>query len=408
MKRLTLFFSIIFLAVSGSHFLYAQITVNGILDSSVSMTAGADSQKFSFGLEEFANIRFQSRLRDNKAVIYGAVNFIAAAGDYAVNAVSMLPAPEGKWIQYTDHNGNEQEEYIITGIPSGLPFTAYVYGENYIAGIELERLYFRLNFESASFDGGLFRLPFGYSQVWGSSDFLNPKNPLKPDARPCGILGAAVSLYPKDDIKLIGFTAAPRNPYLNDGSGVLAGFSFENHWSKASVQALYSYETPDDDGSKYGIHRAGFSVKADLEAGLVIDALYTYNHEAGTKLDGLSLSVGADYSFFNGKLIVMAEYLYNGETSSTSFDSNKNILGMLDRHYFYSGYTWKFNDFTNMTIALISSVEKISFTPLITFNHELFQGASLMIMAQTLLNENVFSGDEVLSFSCTARMRFRF
>ncbi|MDR2966252.1 MAG: hypothetical protein LBU88_10830 [Treponema sp.] len=404
MKRLVL---IIFFLVLTKIPLSAQLTVNGILDSSASMTAGTgDMQKFSFGVEEYANIRFQSRLRDNKAVVYGAVNLIAAAGDYAALTALMLPVPEGKWIKYIDHDDIEQEEYVITNAPAGLPFTAYVYGENYIAGIELERLYFRLNFESANFDGGLFRLPFGYSQIWGSSDFLNPRNPLKPDARPRGILGAAVSLYPKDDIKLIGFTAAPRNPYLNDGSGILAGLSFENHWNKASIQALYSYETPNNNGSKYGIHHAGLSVKADIEAGFVLDALYIYNHEAGTKLDGLSLSAGADYSFFKGKLIVMLEYLYNGKTSSTSLNE-KNILGMPDRHYLFSSFTLLINDFTNINFGLISCLDKTSFIPIITFSNELFQGAALTIMAQAPLNRDVFDNGNFV-FNCTARLRLRF
>ena len=361
MKRY-IFIIVLFFVVSG---LYSQFTVNGILDSSVSVRAG---DEFSFGLEEYANIRFQSRLRDNRAVVYGAVNLIAAAGDYALAADAVNP-------------------------------DGYVSGENYVAAIELERLYLRLNFEAANFDAGLFRLPFGYSQVWGSSDFLNPKNPLKPDARPRGILGAAVSLYPNDDIKLVGFTAAPRDPFLNDGSGILAGLSFENHWSKASIQSFYAYEIPNEGaGSKDGIHRAGLSVKADVEVGLVLDALYTYNYEADTKWDGLSLSIGADYSFIDGKLIVMAEYLYNGETSATAFDPEKNILGMTNRHYIYSGFTIKFNDFTNTTIALISSMKETSFVPFIIFNHDLFQGAVLTIMAN--LDKDVFN--------CSARLRLRF
>ena len=363
-------FIIVLFFIVGS--LSAQMTVNGILDSSVSMTAG---DEFSFGVEEFANIRFQSRLRDNKAVVYGAVNLIAAAGNYASAMAAMNP------------------EGIVAG-------------ENYAAAIELERLYFRLNFEAANFDGGLMRLPFGYGQVWGSSDFLNPRNPLKPDARPRGILGAAVSWFPKDDIKLISFAAAPRNPFLSDGSGVIAGISIENHWNKASIQALYSYETPNEGaGSKNGLHRAGLSIKADVEVGLVLDALYTYNYEADTKWDGLSLSIGADYSFFGGKLIVLAEYLYNGELSSTSFDLEKNLLGMPDRHYLFNSFTWLFNDFTNLNIALVSNLSDFSFTPIITLNHDLFQGAVLTISAQIPLPPEKNAGNY---FHCTARVRLRF
>jgi len=365
MKRQIFLFVLAFFIINGS--LTAQMTVSGILDTSLSMQAGAgDAPDFSIGFEEYANIRFQSRIRD-KAAVYGAVNFIAASGNYASNA-KMLAG---------------------LGIGSPMNSTSYVYGENYIAGIELERLYFRLLGETVNFDGGLMRLPFGFGQVWGSSDFLNTRNPLKPDARPRAILGAAFFWYPTEETKLNVFYSAPRVPFSQNGDGSFLGLSFDRHWNKASIQALYCFETPKTK-SDYGIHRAGLSVKADLEVGLVIDALYTYNHEAQTKLDGLSFSAGADYSFFDGKLIVLAEYLYNGGTSSTALGYGGSFS---NNHYLYTGLTLRFNDYTNLSAALISGLDDISFTPVITLNHDLFQGAVLTITAQVPLDRDLFSGD---------------
>jgi len=376
--------------------LSAQITVSGIFDSSVSLQAGAgDAPAFSFGLEEFANIRFQARIKD-KAAFYGAVNLLAASGDYAYNAALMASAADGS--------------------PFGA--TSYVAGDNYIAAIELERLYFRLNGEYVDFEGGLMRLPFGYGQVWGPSDFLNPKNPLKPDARLRGILGASVSWYPVDELKLLAFYASPRGALSREGKGTLAGLSLDKHWEKASLQALYSFQTPDD-SSQHGIHRAGLSLKVDIEASFVLEALYAYNHEAGTKLDGLSLSAGVDYSFFDGNLIVLAEYLYSGETSSTAL---KYGGGFSNRHYLYTGLTWRITDLTSIAAALISCFDDVSFTPLVTFSHELFQGAALTVTAQIPMDRDLFHGDGNRGelgplrpganmgsyFNCTARLRLRF
>jgi len=345
------------------------LTVSGILDSSVSLRAGAgDAPAFSYGVEEFANIRMQAKIRD-RAAFYGAVNFIAAAGDYAADAALMA--------DFASANAN------------GISPTAFVAGENYIAGFELERLYFRLNGEAVGFDGGLLRLPFGYGQVWGSSDFLNPKNPLKPDARPRAVLGAGLSWYPVDSLKLLGFGAAPRDPFSRGGEGGLFGLSIDQHWDKASVQGLYSFESPNG-GARHGIHRAGLSVKADVEVGLVMDALYTYNHEAETEIDGLSFSMGADYSFFGGDLIVLVEYLYSGDTSSTALGYGGSFS---NNNYLYTGITWRFNDFTNMTLALISGFDDISFTPVISLNHDLFQGAALIASAQIPLDRDLFSAD---------------
>jgi len=361
-RQITLIVFALF-AITGGFQLAAQITVSGLLDSSVSLLAGAaDSPPFSYGFEEYANLRFQSRIRD-RAVIYGAVNLLAAAGDYAANAALMSMASNN----------------------SPISTSAFTAGENFIAAIELERLYFKLKFETVDLDGGLFRLPFGYGQVWGPSDFLNPKSPLKPDARPRAILGAVLSWYPTEEIKLLTFYSAPHQPFSAEGKGSFLGLSFDKHWNNASIQTLYSFETPNT-GSNKGIHRAGFSVKADIKAGFVIDMLYSYNSEDETGIDGLSFSFGADYSFFDGRMIVIAEYLYSGDTSSTSQNFSNN-------NYLYTGLTWRFNDYTNINAAVITGFEDISFTPVITLNYDLFQGAELTVTAQAPMDRDLFSGN---------------
>ena len=383
------FFAIgLFALVTGIMPLAAQgLSVSGLLDSTVSMGAGAgDSPDFFYGLEEYANIRMQAKVRD-RAVFYGAVNFIAATGTPAQTAAAL-------------------------GMSAG---------QNYVAGFELERLYFRLNGEALDFDGGLLRLPFGYGQVWGSSDFLNPKNPLIPDARPRAVLGAGLSWYPVDSLKLLGFGAAPKDPFAQSGAGGLVGISMDKHWEKASLQALYAFESPAD-GSAQGLHRAGMSVKADVEIGLVADMLYTYNAEAETQLDGLSFSLGADYSFVDGKLIVLAEYLYNGAASSTAFALNTNMYGRQREHYLYTGLTWIISDYTNAGLALISGFSDFSFTPMLTLEHDLFQGMTLSLSAQFPLDRDLFSGDGNRGelgplppggnagayFNCGAKVRLRF
>jgi len=381
---------------------YAQITFSGALDSTVSMNAGAgDAPALSAGIEEFANLRFQARLQ-NKATVFGAVNLLAAAGDNAANAA-----------------------LIASSIPDfPFNFSAYIFGENYIAAIELERLYFRLRGEYTDFSGGLMRLPFGYGQVWAPTDFLNPRNPLKPDARLRGILGASFSWFPTDEMKLLFFYSAPRyNAFTSrEGNGSNIGLSFDKHWKKASIQALYNYETPRGNppiNSRYGIHRFGFSLKADIEIGLYIDTLYSYNHQEKTKHEGLSFSAGADYSFLDGNLILMAEYLYNGDTSSTALGYGGNFS---NNHYLYTGLTYRFNDYTNMNAVLISCFDDVSFSAIISVNHDLFQGAALTISAQIPFDRDLFNRDGNRGelgpirpdsnigsyFNCTARLRLRF
>jgi len=418
---------LLFFAFSAITVLCAQITVSGILDSTVSLNAGAgDAPVFSFGMEEYANIRFQSRIRD-RAAVYGAVNLIAIAGNYAANAALMAGVPAGESIFYKDNNDEVKQAYIINGgyfqkqgyAPPGISPSVFVAGENYAAGIELERLYFRLRGERMDFDGGLMRLPFGYGQIWGPSDFLNPRNPLKPDARARGILGGAITWYPADDLKLLIFYSAPRDPFSQGAKGSFAGLSADKHWDKASLQGLYSFETPSGN-SPFGVHRIGISVKADLLAGLVVDALYSYNHEKmkesnNSFLDGLSFSIGADYSFLDGNLIVMSEYLFNGGISSTAFGYGGSFS---NNHYLYAGLTYRFNDFTNMNAAVICSFDDVSFTHVISINRELFQGAALTVTAQVPMDRYLFNANSIRGelgplnarsyFNCNARIRLRF
>jgi hypothetical protein len=335
------------------------MSVSGVFESSVSANVGAgDTLLFSYGVEEYANIRMQSKIGEN-AVFFGAVNLIAAAGDYALMA-------------------------SVTGVDIDV-------GENYAALIELERLYFRLKSETVNFDAGLMRLPFGYSQVWGPSDFLNPKNPLKPDARPRAILGGGLSWYPVDDFKLQGFAAAGRDP-LARNSGI-AGISADRHWDWASVQLLYSLERldqfPSTDLNPW-THRAGLSVKADLELGFVMDMLYVYNREIEDRVDGLSLSAGFDYSLLGANLIILAEYLYSGAASSTSVAGGGSFV---NRNYLYTGFTWRFSDYTNAGLALIAGIDDVSFIPLATFNHDLFQAVTLTVMAQIPVDRDLLFND---------------
>jgi hypothetical protein len=380
--------------------IFAQgFSVSGILDSSVTMRSGAGSAAaFSYGLEEYANIRAQAKIRD-QALIYGAVNFIAAAGNSAKEA--------SDWGLYR----NEGQ--------GGLSPSSYVEGENYISGIELERLYFRLNGDYLDFDGGLLRLPFGYGQVWGSSDFLNSRNPLYPNARPRAVLGAGLSWYPDDSSKVFFFGAAPKAPLSETGAGGLGGISADRHWDKASLQLLYAFQSPHGEAER-GLHHMGLSVKADLVLGLVTDTFYTYK-DAETGAKGLSAGAGFDYSFLDGSFYVLAEYLYNGEASSTSAEGG-NLGGFSNEHCLYTLLRYRINDYTNASAALISGFSDRSFTPILGAEYEIFQGLTLTVSAQFPIDQSLFrdeggrgefgplppgaEGGSRFRFNATARFRF--
>jgi hypothetical protein len=337
--------------------------VSGVLESRADFAAGAgEGRDFSYGLEEYANLRMRIDLRE-RASFYGAFNLIAASGSFAEAAAASSAGSR------------------LSG--------SFASGENYAAAMELERLYFRIKGEYLDAEAGLFRLGFGYGQVWGSSDFLNPRNPLFPDARKRAVLGAALSAYPGDTARILAFGAAPGDPFNSRGGGAFFGLCGDRDWDRLSVQSLYAFETPREESS-WGIHRGGLSVKADVELGLVGDLLYTWDPASAEGMDGLSAGAGFDYSFHDGDFYVLAEYLFNGLASATA-KGPENAAGFSRRHYLHGMILYRWSDYTRISLACTAGLEDASFSPVLTAEHELFQGFTLSLSGRVPLDRDVFA-----------------
>ncbi|MDR1247949.1 MAG: hypothetical protein LBK63_01485 [Treponema sp.] len=351
------------------------IDVSGVLDSVAGFALGAEGAEgtdHSWGAEEYANLRFKAGTGE-QAVVYGAFNFIAAAGSSA----SALAAAQSSAAE-----------------------------RNYLAAMELERLYFRANGEYMDAEAGLMRLAFGYGQTWASSDFLNPRSPLFPDARPRGVLAASFAFYPGDSLKLTAFGAAPKAPLDSGGGGLIPGLSLDRHWDRASLQALYAFETPGGaprgipgETPETGLHRFGLSLKADLELGLVADILYTLDPSKLDGLDGLSAGAGFDYSFFRGKFYVLAEYLFNGASSVTAA-AGEGYLS--NSHYLYATVRYAINDYAGLSLADTHCLEDLSFMPALSLDYELFQGFVLTLTAKACLDQETLSGGAAGEFGPAA------
>ncbi|MDR0730906.1 MAG: hypothetical protein LBF63_04500 [Treponema sp.] len=351
--------------VLAAQLLQAEPVISGYLDSTVLMGAGAGSAPgFIYGLEEYANIRLQARVRD-EAVFYGSLNLGASSGSYAQAAVSSAP-------------------------PAAAPGPSLLtLGDNYAAALELERLYVKISRGETDFQAGLTRLAFGYGLVFGPMDFLNPRNPLHPDARPRAVLGADLAYYPTGDLKVQGFSAAARNPLAGSVAGTLAGLSAEYHGEYLSLQGLYVYESPHDTLTQ-GIHRFGLSLKGDLVAGLAAETLYTLDprpEPAKKAGEGLSLSLGLDYAFLDGDLYVLAEYLYCGNRSSAA-----ESLGFTGNHYAYANGLYRLDDYTSLGLGSMAALDDFSFALILIAEHELFQGFTLNLNCQVPLDRSLAGG----------------
>lgn len=392
-KAAALLFCVILAAVA-SRAAADEPTISGVVGGAANAAAGAGaSPAFGYGMEQYANLRLKADAGDS-ASVYAAVNLIAASG---ANAAALAGA--------------------------GL----YTAGDNYAAALELERLYVSLRGERTDADFGLMRLAFGYGQAFRPSDFLNPPNPLVADARPRGSLGAVVKAYTPADGRLSAFVVAGEDPLAKDGSGMLIGASADAHSSRASVQGLYAYRTPDGESS-LGAHRAGLSVKLEATVGIALDATYVLVPADGLGLDGLEAAVGVDYSFMDGKLYALAQYLYNGpgmldpDEDLTRLDAaiaaGADVAAYNRRNYALVQAQYGFSDYTRAGLSCLASLDDLSFSPALSVEHEPFQGMTLTVIARAALDERALTGSgergelgpehigAYVTLSATAKLRF--
>jgi hypothetical protein len=365
--------------------------LSGTAETTIVAGAG-NSSNFFYSAEEYANLRLKVPAGEFAAV-YGAFNLIATSGSAVAGSTAAAAA-------------------------AGLPAGTYAAGENFAAALELERLYLQLSGESMGLGMGLLRIPLGYSLAWGPMDFLNPRNPLKAGARLRAVLGILGSWYPLGDMKFFGFAAAPQNPADSGGGGSRFGLGWENHWSMASLQLLGSFESPASyavmspvpAAANYpsGLYRFGFSFKADFAVGFVAEALYTLNPDAPGFPPGLSAAAGFDYSFFDGKLYALAEYLYSGK-ESVSAAGAANPQGRRNSHYLYGALTWFWSDYTAVTLGTGACLDSPSAIPSLRWEHEALQGITLSLEARIPLDGESFGNGNAGEFGPAASgSRFSF
>jgi hypothetical protein len=190
-----------------------------------------------------------------------------------------------------------------------------------------------------------------------------------------------------DEAKVLGFTAAPRDPFAGSGAGTLGGLAGEYHGDRLSFQGLYAYESPHDAWSQ-GLHRFGLSARGDLVLGLAAELLYTYDPAVPAEAAGLALSAGCDYTFPGGKFYVLAEYLYAGEDSSSA-----SSLGFRGNHYLFVQGLYRLSDYTSFSLGCMAAPEDGSLSPVLGAEHELSQGLTLSLDCRIPLDRSLLGGD---------------
>jgi hypothetical protein len=119
--------------------------------------------------------------------------------------------------------------------------------------------------------------------------------------------------------------------------------------------------------------------------------LYTLDPASPKGIDGLSAGAGFDYSFLDGRLYLLAEYLFNGAASSTALGP-ENSAGFSGEHFLYWMIRYGFNDYTSLSAAEIFCFTDCSFSPVLRLDYEIFQGLTLNLSARVPLDKTVFPG----------------
>ena len=191
------------------------------------------------------------------------------------------------------------------------------------------------------------------------------------------MLALAATAYPTDEWKLRGFAVAGSDAEKYDGTGTILGAAADLHTDQASVQAFYAWEAgePEDD-----VHRIGASLKVDIAVGLALDALYTIDGSRDG-WEGLGASLGIDYSFLDGDLYALVQYLYNGDGSAATTE-------LTQENYLYGAFIYRFNDYTNATLDFVASLDDASAQPALTVSHEPFQGLTLSLSCRVPVGDD--------------------
>ncbi len=348
------------------------VKISGLAETTVSAGHSPLDGWFS-GLEQFANVRLAAPVGES-GTFNAAANLLAAAGTESA----------------------------------------------FRSDAELERLYVSFRTGRFDLDAGLMRVPFGYGQAFRPTDILNAANPLFPDARLSGVLGVLASWYLAEETRLAAFASdraasdlfardyAP-DPLSGAGSRPLGGLLFETHAPRYSAQALAAVRAPDSSASVPEI-RVGASLKVEAGAGIVADAVFFNDGESPPSAVGsaswVKAAFGADYSFFDGSLYVLAQYCFNGSGVLSARDSLADLYGTDDwadvppsarvpeggrsdyyrRHYLFAHVLWKASDYTRVGASALVALEDGSFAPVLDLEHDLARGVSLSAEGRAYLD----------------------
>ncbi|MGE5557517.1 MAG: hypothetical protein ACM3WV_02775 [Bacillota bacterium] len=156
----------------------------------------------------------------------------------------------------------------------------------------------------------------------------------------------------------------------------------------------------------------GFTFKGDLfNTGIHGELVEHYRIDAGAHyFEGM---LGADYSLFGGKVLVLAEYYYNGDpidpqslTPEELLDLNRAFLG---RNYLFGQAYLFFDEIRNLGLSVIYNPSVKSWTGTLQFAYNIMQNTDLFMYARHYRGDlNGMDAGDALKSELGARMEWKF
>jgi len=183
--------------------------------------------------------------------------------------------------------------------------------------LDISRLYIQIPVYKAEIVFGRQRVPWGQGIYFRPLDFFNKVNPIDLKAEKLGLDGLYATI-PISLMSSLEFLIVPNKWPGHSQAGTRAHI----HVHTFDIGASYAYRGKDLEGSELNSKPQvmGFDFKGDMGIGIHGEGLYrfykTYPMDRNETKNRFKASIGADYSFLDGRLLPMIEYFYNGDGST--------------------------------------------------------------------------------------------
>lgn len=232
-------------------------------------------------------------------------------------------------------------------------------GDEWHSNTEVERLYLRLFFPEFDVTLGKQQINWGTGRAWSPSDLFNPPVALDPDRRRNGVNAALINV-PHGPLSFTSVVVAENK------SSDKASWGVRHHGYVSGTDWSVFYARRDDKPIWGG------DIATDF-LGLGIHSELTWEPEYAFNEDGRVLwLLGADYSWADGKLIWMGEYLYDSTGASSKADYNPLIQlvdpeAHLAKHSLFNQLTYAYDEFNSLSLNLLTNL--VDQSQAITLSH---------------------------------------